>query len=218
MAGRRGRPRGSGKGKSTTTAPPEQHAGAVDTQTSNIGNREKEMRAAFKALYSIDNEIAAVIEEHVKPLRADKSGIVDSLRERFGLTSKYFKANYKLYQLTEDATRAKDDVSLDALRELFAIVAERFGADIELPARPVRSTSEQEIEEPVQGAAAETHDPEQAWSEGEAAGKRNAGLAACPYSLPHQHKLKARWEEGYEAGETEVARAMGQPAPERPQA
>jgi hypothetical protein len=231
----RGKGRGRGRGKKqdhdTTGAAPE--AAAVDaTADHNVGKRRDAMRTALNSIYQLDAEIATIVEEQVKPLREDKSATMTSLRERFGLTAKVFRAAYYPYRLQREAEAAHDEVTQDSLRELFEVCAggqhsflraldsvtaadprKPFHTIPQKPPAPVASPKPQQDE-----ADEPPDDPEAAWALGAAARRENGSVAEalkrCPYDAPQQKKLKARFEEGVDAEDFEIKRASGQVQPQ----
>jgi hypothetical protein len=236
---KRGRPR---KNKGADEAPvpdTSSTAGEDQTRNHNIGERRAAMREALENVYALDCEIADFIEEHVKPLREDKSAIMTSLRERFGLTAKVFRARYYGYRLEREAADNSDEITQDAIRELFEVCpvtgqgsfAEALGATISsTPPKPPKAAAappkpggappgerpEEGDDDPVEiedDGEELPDDPEAAWQLGDQARRSSPSAAEalkrCPYDQPHQKKLRARFEEGVESADFELERASG---------
>ena len=169
------------------------------TAEHNIGNRRDEITAALKQLYALDCEIAALTEEHLKDLRADKSDIKKSLRERFQLTAKVIQARYYSYRIERDAERANDGVTLDAIRELHEALP--IGGQASFLA-PIGAPK---FEDDVPAQA-------DAFEQGRSAGMKGSNLATCPYPAARK-KLKAEWERGWQAGQEHLAGKLEGPRP-----
>jgi hypothetical protein len=88
----------------------------------NSGERAAAIADGLREMYALDGEIAAIVERDIKELRASKSAIKDSLRERFNLTSRMIQARYYSYKIEREAVEASDDLTLQAIRELYEVL------------------------------------------------------------------------------------------------
>lgn len=206
------------------------------TAEANVSSRRDALRTALNSMYDLDVEIKALTAEHIKPLREVKAAIMESMRERFGITAKLFRARYYPYVLERDAEASNDEVTGDALREFFEVCPVTgqgsFAAALETTrSAPQRATQPRQQAEPAPSSlpadtdaderfeedARETTDPEQAWELGYTARKdapsMPEALKRSPFDQPHQSVLRSRFEEGVEAADIDIKRQMGQ-APE----
>jgi hypothetical protein len=210
--GQRGGRGGRGKKNGEAPAAVAETSGSQEaSRNHNVGERRESMRNALNSVYELDQEIAGIIEEHVKPLREDKSEIMTSLRERFNLPAKIFRARYYAYRAEREAADSSDEITQDAIRELFEVCpvtgqgsfAEALGTTVPPPpAAPAPKP-------PKTSAPKLTEDPEEAWAQGEAARKAGQTLASCQYVGEAQKRLRGRWEEGWESADFEIKRASG---------
>lgn len=227
----RGKGRGRGRGKKDQH---EENGAAPETTATdatadhNIGKRRDAMRSALNSIYDLDAEIAVIIEDHIKPLREDKSQIMTSLRERFGLTAKVFRAAYYPYRLQRDAEAANDEVTQDSLRELFEVCADgqhsflraldsvtaANGKGKPIPSVPPPASRAAPKPQQQDEGDEPPDDPEAAWALGAQARRDCPSLAEalkrCPYEGRQQKHLKLRFDEGADAEDFEIRRASGQ--------
>lgn len=169
------------------------------TLQSNIGNRRDEITSGLKRLYALDCEIAALTEEHLKDLRAEKSDIKKSLRERFNLPATVVQARYYSYRIERDAERTNDGITLDAIRELHEALPIGGQANFLGPIGAPK------FEDDVPAQA-------DAFEQGRTAGMKGSNLATCPYPAARK-KLKAEWERGWQAGQEHLAGKLEGPRP-----
>jgi hypothetical protein len=89
------------------------------TKHHNVKARAEAFKESMERMYRLDQDIAAILTESVKPLRDDKAEIKSTLREDYNVTATAFNARYHAYKFERKAKEAGDDASLDMLRELF---------------------------------------------------------------------------------------------------
>lgn len=89
------------------------------TAKHNVTGRRQAYDEAVKRTYELDQEIAALTEEHLSELRQEKRDIKAKLYEDFNVTASAFNARYYAYKFERKARDAGDTASLDTLRELF---------------------------------------------------------------------------------------------------
>ncbi len=87
----------------------------------NVANRNEQLTDALSEMYAIDVQVAAALEKHVAPLRAQKTDIKSRLNKDLNITATVFNARYLPYKLEAQARAAQDDATLDNLRELFEV-------------------------------------------------------------------------------------------------
>lgn len=200
------------------------------TRNHNVGERRDALAAALKGVYELDAEIAGIIEAEVKPLREDKSAITTSLRERFNITAKVFRARYYAYRLEREAEAANDEITQDAIRELFEVCpvtgqgsfAQALDSTAPQPAKATKPVANKppapspepqaQSESPSFAEDEAPDDPEAAWQLGvdarKASPSRDEALKRCPYE-PAQMTLRSRFEEGVDVEDYEQQRASG---------
>jgi len=235
---KRGRPRKQRPQERSEPAAPAHNEEAA--RHHNMGERRDEMRRALSHVYELETEIRAIIESDVKPLRSDRSEIIKSVRERFGMPANIFKARYRSYQIERDAQAANDEITQDAIRELFEVAPVNgqgsFVFDDDLPrSRQVEAegstTTDQLYAEATRhfakasalaGARAmasvpkpgDAEDPEAAWAAGDEARRANKVRGSNPHRKGTA--LSARWFEGWDAANAELIRAAGGAPPQIP--
>lgn len=94
---------------------------AVQDPKHNVANRNKQIENALSETYKLDCQIKALVEKHIQPLRDAKSDIKKHLREDLSMPAKVFNIRYKAYQLEADAIANEDDITMQAIQELFEI-------------------------------------------------------------------------------------------------
>lgn len=91
------------------------------TAAHNVGNRQEELTKALAKVFSIDEQIATIVEQEIKDLRSDKSDVIQSLRERFNIPAAIFRARYYSYRMERKAAADNDQATLDQIRELYEL-------------------------------------------------------------------------------------------------
>lgn len=89
------------------------------TKHHNVKARAEAFKESMERMYRLDQDIAALMEEHIKPLREDKAEIKSKLREDYNVTATVFNARFNAYKCERKAREGGDDATLDTLRELF---------------------------------------------------------------------------------------------------
>lgn len=244
MAGRRGGRRkkqangvdnGAGPGAGHNTGTGESSVNQEATRNANVQERKAAIERAMESVYQLDKDIAAVIAEEIAPLREDKSAVMKSLRERFQITAEVFRARYYAYRLKRRAEDANDEITQDALAELFevcpvsgqgsfatALDATRPGVVVASaprePAAPVITIQPADGSSPVPPSPpfeeAAAVDPEAAWEMGSRARKEGRPVSEHPFTEPHQHVARARFEQGWSDEDYEIRRARGEARPD----
>ena len=113
-----GRPRGRSRKERT---PEDAGASGEATRFANVSARTDILRESLTRFYQLDKEIQSVVEEHIKELREEKSDIVKRVREDLNMPAKVFRARYYSYRVEQDAIAADDQITQDALVELFTV-------------------------------------------------------------------------------------------------
>ncbi len=163
----------------------------------NSKARADVIRESLDRLYELDSEIDAIIEAEVKDLRTEKSEIKTRLREEFNMPAKLVTARYAAYRMERKAIASADDKTLDALRELFSVSPP--GSQVNM----LDALAEAGGHTPAQTAEAASDTPEGAYAAGFAAGKAGKNLDTVPAGIKRYRSLKAKFEEGWEAGQLE---------------
>ncbi|NIA72297.1 hypothetical protein HBA54_27275 [Pelagibius litoralis] len=94
-------------------------SGEGATAKHNSKVREERFQDAMQRTFALDQQIEALIEEHIKPLREDKREIKSKLSEDFNVTATTFNARYAPYKFEAKARANGDEASIDLLREIF---------------------------------------------------------------------------------------------------
>lgn len=85
----------------------------------NLVSRKEAIDDALKQVYALKKDIKEALAEHVKPLREEVDEIKSNLAEDYNLPKRVFNARYASYEIEADAIASKDDITLDAMRELY---------------------------------------------------------------------------------------------------
>lgn len=85
-------------------------------------HRGEQIAKSLERMYQIKAKIAKLTEEHLADLRADFSNIKKKLREDYNMPSKLVNARFVTYSLERQAQDGHDDITLDAIREMFEYV------------------------------------------------------------------------------------------------
>jgi len=88
----------------------------------NVMHRKEQIAKSLERLYQLDREIADIVAGEIKGLREDKAEIRKQLKEDFNMPGKLVNARYAAYKLERLAEDTKDEVTLDAIREMFSYV------------------------------------------------------------------------------------------------
>jgi len=98
-------------------------AGRTITRTHNAAYVADLLRNGFHNIDSIEREIAALIEEHIDPLRAAKADAWKKLRAGSEMKAEDIRPLYALYKRDRDVLEIEDQVqrerSQDALRQVY---------------------------------------------------------------------------------------------------
>jgi hypothetical protein len=92
------------------------------TRDHNTKHRQEQIAKGIDLIYRIDQEIADLTAAHLKDLREDKSAIFKRLREDYQMPAPLMRARYAAYKLERAAIESEDDVTLDAIHEMFDIL------------------------------------------------------------------------------------------------
>jgi len=92
------------------------------TRDHNMGNRKDTVIDAFQRMYALRRQIKEIIDSDVKPLREEVSDIKAMLLDRFNMPAKLVNLRYTAYEAERRAVEAGDEVTQDAIRELFEIL------------------------------------------------------------------------------------------------
>ena len=153
------------------------------TQGHNAKARADVIVESFKRLYELDREIKVLTEDHLKELKDEKSDIKARLREDFGMTARLVQARYGLYRVEREAEDASDNVTLDAIHELFEVLP--VGGMVDLVSAIDRAKSPEE----------------KARAEGYRDGKGGMSEGSCPH--PMDTPLSQAWMDGWYKAEAE---------------
>lgn len=97
-------------------------AGHTDaTRSNNVQARGEALKESLEELYQLDCKIKAAIAAHVQDHRDAKGDIMKRLREDFNMPSALVRARYVAFRIERQAEDAQDDVTLDAIHELFEL-------------------------------------------------------------------------------------------------
>ncbi len=164
-------------------AKPKKDAEPADaTAQHNSKDRKRIINEAIGEIATLAAQRKA-ISEQIASIKAEK------IKGHLGMKIADFNAAYRLSQL-EGEDR---DEFFDTLRETFEALGEGGQLDfIDAMKRPA----------PEAGAEA-SDTPEGAHAAGFAAGKAGKNLDTCPASIKRYRSLRAKWEEGWEAGQLE---------------
>lgn len=210
----RGRPRKSEAAAATPT--PDN-----PTQTlANVKARADFFAQACEDIYQLDQKIADIVDAEIRDLREGKQDIMRILREEYHIPAVIFRARYYAYKIERKANDAKDNATLDVIKELFDSLP--IGEIIEImdegaeepPPRPAAPPPMPEPaperlisaadEERREGDGAEIHDYDAAKEAGYRAGFAGQSLTVCPYKGPTQKGLKAQFEDGWQQGQFDL--------------
>jgi hypothetical protein len=87
-----------------------------------VADREAAQVSAFQSRYRLECEIAALVEEHIKPLKTEISTLMGRLSDQLGIPRKYLNASYKPYALKRDAEDFEDeDEQAEVLDQITAV-------------------------------------------------------------------------------------------------
>lgn len=94
----------------------------------NVGARRDRLNDSFDIVFNLEMQIAAAIEEHVKPLRDKKNKEMRELRADLDMHGADIKPLYDLYKRKRLVDTFEDDddrnKSLDSLRETYQALSE----------------------------------------------------------------------------------------------
>lgn len=173
---------------------------------SNVGVRASIQRTAFRELWELDQEIAALKAQHIKPLQEERLEIWKTLRNDLDAQAADLKPLYSLYKRDREV-KAFDDFDLaqrsqNMLREGWQTLA----ANQTLDFLSVLGSD-------AKGAGEAEHlDTKTARAAGREAGRTGKNANANPHSK--ESDLGAAWEEGRGEGLLENLPAAAVSAPD----
>lgn len=90
--------------------------------TLSVAARRDVIIKSFKEMYALRLKIAAAMEKHVAPLRADVNAIKAKLRNDYSMPAKLVSARFASYELERLAEDGDDDITLDTIREMYELL------------------------------------------------------------------------------------------------
>lgn len=164
----------------------------TDTAHSNSRARGDTLKSSLERLYQADREIAALIESSgIAELRAEKSDIFKVLRDDFQMPSALVRARYTAFRFERAAEDGQDDITADAIREMFELVP--IGGMVDM-----------------MDALQKTAPVESAYDLGYKAQGQGSSLNENPFDGTDIRQQ--RWHEGWEASLEAIGASMAAPA------
>ena len=90
----------------------------------NVANIHNGVREAFAHANSLDDQIASLMEQHIKPLKEERTKIFRGLKKDFGIKSGIARAQYKLVRLAYEAQEFEKDEERAAVLDALAVTHE----------------------------------------------------------------------------------------------
>ncbi|HEX6959313.1 MAG TPA: Rmf/CrpP family protein [Ferrovibrio sp.] len=172
----------------------------------NAKARGEVIKQSFERMYQIDREIHELIESSgIRDLRAEKSDIKKRLREDFNMPNAIVMARYTGYRMERAAEEASDEITMDAIRELYATVPVGRTPDFGDAAGWPRHTNDGNGN--AADREAESIEAKTARAAGREAGR--SGHAAIVNPHPAGSELHSAWLSGWKEGQAELAEDMG---------
>lgn len=94
-----------------------------NTVLHNVGDRAELMNNLFKQIFNTEQDIAALIEEHIDPLKQDKKKLWRTLKKDLDIEREDLELFYKLYKRDRLAAQYDEEVRdkiRDNCREIYA--------------------------------------------------------------------------------------------------
>lgn len=123
----------------------------------NSGTRQEIVSNSLEEYYQLDKKIAALSEKHLATLREKKSAIVKRLRTDCQMPAKVFKGRYGMYRLERQAQELDDVPTMEALKEMAAMVP--FSSTLDVLAGGGETDDFEEDDGPT-GKATFDHNPD----------------------------------------------------------
>ncbi len=90
----------------------------------NVANIHNGVRQAFARANELDDEIATLMEKHIKPLKEEKTKLFRGLKKDFGIKSGVARAQYKLIRLAHEADGFEKDEERAAVLDALSLTHE----------------------------------------------------------------------------------------------
>lgn len=156
----------------------------------NSTSREQAMTDALERIYLLKKREREIIQDAVQGIRDSIGDIKKALREDYNVTNQVLQARLYSYTLERRAAESGDQITLDAIKEMFKVAP--VGTSVRID--DVVGASEQEITDTLTEAK----------KKGTAAGKGGANFDSCPY--PQGSKHREYWEQNWHAAQAKLAK------------
>lgn len=159
----------------------------------NAKSRKDAINDALAQIFQLKKNEKAAVKATVQPFRDQISDIKTTLREDYNLTDKVLKARLSSFVIEQEAIEAQDDVTLEALREMF----KNAPVGVKLDMLTVLQTEEK-------NAIEDTLDT--AKKKGTEAGANGVNFDTCPY--PDGSKHAQYWKQNWQAAQQKIAKKI----------
>lgn len=159
----------------------------------NAKSRKDAINDALARIYQLKKQEAAAVKAAVQPFRDKISDIKTELREDYNITNQVLQARLYSFVLEQKAKDSKDEVTLEALREMFKNAP--VGVDLDM-LTTLRTEEQNEIEDSLDTAK----------KRGTEAGAKGENFDTCPY--PDGSKHAKYWKDNWQAAQAKLAKKI----------
>lgn len=168
----------------------------------NAKSRKDAINDALAQIFQLKSKEKAAVKAAVQPYRDKISDIKTTLREDYNLTDKVLRARLQSFVIEQEAIEAKDEVTLEALREMFKNAP--VGVKIDM-LTVLQAEDQNEIQDSLDTAK----------KKGTEAGANGVNFDTCPYPDGSTHARY--WKDNWQAAQVKLAKTIKKtPAEDKP--